>query len=47
MYAIRLRTLDYAIHTTKEGCLDGIKTKLGDDKLTLISELGKMGLLGA
>lgn len=42
-----LRTLDDAVHTTEQSCLDGIETKLGDYELTLISELGKWRYLRA
>jgi hypothetical protein len=37
-------TLDHAVHTAKQSGLEGIETKLGNDELTLISELGKMTL---
>lgn len=37
-------TLDHAVHTAKQSRLEGIETKLGNDELTLISELGEMTL---
>lgn len=36
-----LLTLDDAVHTAKQSCLEVIETKLGNYELTLISELGK------
>lgn len=40
---MRQRTLDDAVHTAKESCLEVIEAKLGNYELTLISELRRWG----